>query len=121
MPENVPFFRKENEREQSGHDYRRAGENRVNPGTNIKERDRLGDLMDHVRERGDQAEGKRAQIEQGCAAPDAEGDERCDGEAGDAVAVEVLRPNIVVTQQVKLKQRWKRPNDNSGEKGQISA
>ena len=77
--------------------------------------------MDHVRERRDQAEGKRAQIEPGSAASDAEGDERCDGEAGDTVAAEVLRPKLVVTQQLKLKQRWKRPNDNSGEKSKVSA
>ena len=70
----------------------------------VEERDRLGDLMDHVRERRDQTEGKRAQVDPGSAAPDAESDERCDGEAGDAVAVKVLCPNIVVTQQVKLKQ-----------------
>src|SRR5947207_7210606 len=49
--------------------------------------------MDHVRERRDQAQGKRAQVEPGPAAPDVESDERCDGQTGDAVAVEVLRPN----------------------------
>ena len=104
MPENVPLFRKENEREQRGHDYRRTRENRVDTWADVEERDRLGDLMDHVRERRDQTEGKRAQVDPGSAAPDAESDERCDGEAGDAVAVKVLCPNIVITQQVKLKQ-----------------
>ena len=104
MPENVPLFRKENKSEQCGHDYRRTRENRVGAGTDVEKRDRLGDLMDHVRERRDQAQGKRAQVEPGSAAPDVESDERCDGETGDAVAVEVLRPNIVVTQQVKLNQ-----------------
>src|SRR5438105_11677783 len=77
--------------------------------------------MDHVRERRDQTEGKGAQVEPGSAAPDAESDERGDGEAGDAVAVKVLCPNSVVTQQVKLKQLRKRPNDNSGEESQVSA
>jgi hypothetical protein len=32
-----------------------------------------------------------------------------------------LRPNIVITQQVKLEQRWKRPNHDGGEKGEVSA
>lgn len=100
----MSLVRKENEREQRSHDYRRTRENRVDTGTDIEKRDCLGDLMDHVRERRDQAEGKRAQVEGAPAAPDTESNERCDGETCDAVAVEVLRPNIVVTQQVKLKQ-----------------
>jgi hypothetical protein len=60
--------------------------------------------MDDIRERRDQAESKRVEVESGSATPNVESDERCNGEASDAVAVEVLRPNIVVTQQVKLKQ-----------------
>lgn len=60
--------------------------------------------MDDVREGRDQAERKRMEVESGSAASDAESHERCNGEASDAVAVEVLRPNIVVAQQVKLKQ-----------------
>ena len=97
-PQNVPLFREENEREQRGHDYRRTREDRVDTGTDIKKRDRLGDLMDYIRERRDEAEDKRTQIEPGAAVSDAEGDKRCDGETSDAVAVEVLRPDVVVAQ-----------------------
>ena len=62
--------------------------------------------MDDVRDGWDQAEGERAKIEPRSAAPNAKGDKGCDCDAGDAVAVEILRPNIVVTQQIKLEKRW---------------
>ena len=68
----------------------------------MKKGDRLGDLMDNVWDGWDQAEGKRAKIESRSAAPDAKGDKGCDRDARDAVAVEILRPNIIVTQQIKL-------------------
>ena len=45
MPQNVPLFRKENEREQRSHDYGKTREDGVDAGTDIKKRDRLGDLM----------------------------------------------------------------------------
>ena len=102
LAKNVALFRKENEREQSGHDYRRTGEDRVNAGADVKKRDRLSDLMDDVRDCWDQAEAERAKIEPRSAAPNAKGDEGCDRDAGDAVAVEILRPDIVVAQQIKL-------------------
>jgi len=66
----------------------------------------LGDLMDDVWDCWDQTEGERAKIELRSAAPNAKGDKGCDRDAGDAVAVEILRPNIVVTQQIKLEKRW---------------
>jgi hypothetical protein len=102
LPDNLALFRKENEREQRGHDHRRTGENSVNAGTDVKKGDRLSDLMDDVRECWDQAESERAKIEPRSAAPDTKGEKGCDRDAGDAVAVEILRPNIIVTQQVKL-------------------
>ena len=61
--------------------------------------------MDDVRDCWDQAEGERAKVESWSGAPDAKGDKGCDRDAGDAVAVEILRPNIVVTQQIKLEKR----------------
>ncbi len=58
--------------------------------------------MDDVRDCRDQAEGERAKIESRSAASNAKGDEGRDRDAGDTVAVEILRPNIIVTQQIKL-------------------
>ena len=58
--------------------------------------------MNDVRNRWDQAEAKRAKIEPRSPAPKAKGDEGCDRDASDAVTVEILRPNIVVAQQIKL-------------------
>ena len=102
LPKNVALFWKENEREQRGHNHRRTGENGVNAGADVKKGDRLSDLMDDVWDGWDQAEGERAKIEPRSAAPGAKGDKGCDRDAGDAVAVKILRPNIVVTQQIKL-------------------
>jgi len=77
--------------------------------------------MDDVRDCRDQAESEGAKIESRSAASNAKGDEGCDRDAGDAVAVKILRPDIVVTQQIKLEKGWQRPNDDSGEKSQISS
>ena len=77
--------------------------------------------MDDVRDCRDQAESERAKIESRSAASNAKGDEGCDCDAGDAVAVKILRPNIVVTQRIKLEKGWQRPNDDGGEKSQISS
>ena len=66
----------------------------------------MGDLMDDVWDCWDQTEGERAKIELRSAAPNAKGDKGCDRDAGDTVAIEILRPNIGVTQQIKLEKRW---------------
>ena len=77
--------------------------------------------MDDVRDCRDQAESEGAKIESRSAASNAKGDEGSDRDAGDAVAVKILRPDIVVTQQIKLEKGWQRPNDDGGEKSQISS
>ena len=66
----------------------------------------MGDLMDDVWDCWDQTEGERAKIELRPAVPNATGDKGCDRDAGDTVAIEILRPNIGVTQQIKLEKRW---------------
>jgi hypothetical protein len=58
--------------------------------------------MNDIRDCWDEAEAKRAKVEPRSAAPKAKGDEGCDRDASDAIAVEILRPNIVVAQQIKL-------------------
>ena len=78
--------------------------------------------MDDVWDSRDQAEGERPKIESRSAtSPNAKCDEGCDRDTGNAVAVKILRPNIVVTQQIKLEKGWQRPNDDGGEKSQISS
>jgi hypothetical protein len=121
LSKNVALFRKENERKQSSHDHGRTGEDGVNAWTDVKKGDRLSDLMDDVWDCRDQAENERAKIDSRPTAPNAKGDEGCDCDAGDAVAVKILCPNIVVTQQIKLEKGWQRPNDDGGEKSQISS
>src|SRR2546430_16198564 len=77
----------------------------VNAGAKVKKGDRLSDLMDDVRNGWDQAKGKRAKIEsRPASSPNAKSDQRCDHDAGDAVAVGILRPNIVVAQEAKLEE-----------------
>ena len=103
LPKNVALFRKENERKQSSHDYRRTGEDGVNAWTDVNKGDRLSDLMDDVWDCRDQAENERAKIEsRPASSPNTKSDEGGDRNTGNAVAVKILRPNIVVTQQVKL-------------------
>ena len=81
----------------------RTGEDGVNAWTDVKKGDRLSDLMDDVRDCRDQAENERAKIEsRSASSPNAKSDEGCDRDTGNAVAVKILRPNIVVTQQIKL-------------------
>lgn len=63
LSKNVALFRKENERQQSGHDHRRTGEDGVDAGADVKKSDRLSDLMDDVRGCRDQTENERAKIE----------------------------------------------------------
>jgi hypothetical protein len=122
LPKDVALFRKENERKQSSHDHGRTGEDGVNAWTDVKKGDRLSDLMDDVWDCRDQAENERAKIEsRSASSPNAKSDKGSDRDAGDAVAVKILRPNIVVTQQIKLEKGWQRPNDDGGEKSQISS
>ena len=75
--------------------------------------------MDNVWDRRNQTKDEGAKIEARSAAPNSEGDEGRDGDAGNAVAIEILRPNIVIAEQIKLEEGWQRPNDNSSEQCQI--
>ena len=103
LPKDVALFRKESERKQSSHDHGRTGEDGVNAWTDVKKGDRLSDLMDDVWDGRDQAEGEGPKMESWSAtSPNAKCDEGSDRDTGNAVAVKILRPNIVVTQQVKL-------------------
>jgi len=103
LPKDVALFRKEHERKQSSHDHGRTGEDGVNAWTDVKKGDRLSDLMDDVWDCRDQAEGERPKIESWSAtSPNTKSDEGGDRNTGNAVAVKILRPNIVVTQQIKL-------------------
>ena len=78
--------------------------------------------MDDVWDCRDQAENERAKIEpRSASSPNTKSDEGGDRNTGNAVAVKILRPNIVVTQQIKLEKGWQRPNDDGGEKSQISS
>lgn len=121
LAQDVALFRKENEREQRGHNYRRASEDGVNAGTDIKKCNRLSDLMDNVWNRRNQTKDEGAKIEARCGAANAEGDEGRDGNTGNAIAIEILRPNIVIAQQIKLEKGWQRPNDNRSEKCQVAS
>jgi len=105
LANNVALFRKENKRQQSGHDHRRTGEDGVNAWADVKKGDRLSDLMDDVWDCRDQAENERAKIEpRSASSPNAKSDEGGDRNTGNAVAVKILRPDIVVAQEVKLEE-----------------
>jgi hypothetical protein len=105
LSKNVALFRKENKRKQSSHDHGRTGEDGVNAWTDVKKGDRLSDLMDDVWDCRDQAENERAKIEpRSTSSPNAKSDEGGDRNTGNAVTVKILRPDIVVAQEVKLEE-----------------
>ena len=79
----------------------------------MEEGDGLGDLMDDVWERGDEARKEYAAVEARAVATKI--DERQDGEAADGITVEVLRPRIVESVEVELKKGWRRPDEHSRE------
>ena len=120
LAQNVAFFRKHDEGEQGGDDDRRTAKDGVNTGADVKEGDRLGDLMDDIRQRRNQTKAECAPVETRFAAPDVKGDKRGDGEAGYGVAVKILRPDVVVTQQIELEERRKRPDDDGRKDREIA-
>jgi Flp pilus assembly protein TadD len=120
LADHVAFFWKEREREQRAEDDGRANENRVNAGAHIKQSDDLRDLMDDIWQTRNQTERDRADVDLRTTAELKQND-RNDGEAGDGVAIEILRPRIVEAIQVKLKERGQRPNADGSEDGAVSA
>ena len=46
--------------------------------------------------------------------------ERENGEKRDRVTIKILRERIVISIEVKLKKRWRRPDENSRENGGIT-
>jgi len=115
LTNDVAFFREKCEREQCGEDDRGASENRVHAGAHIKKRHHLRDLMDDIGQAGQEADADSVHVDPGSAAADAIENERRDGEAGDGVAVKILRPRIVIAIQVILKERRHRPDEDGGE------
>src|SRR4029077_8709356 len=114
LADYVAFLWKEGEREQRAEDERGANENRVDAGPHIKQGDDLCDLMNNVWQTRNQTESDRADIDLRTTT-ELKQDERNDGQAGDGVAVKILRPRIIEAIQIKLKERRDRPNADGGE------
>ena len=77
--------------------------------------------MDDIGNARNEAKAERMDVDLGSAAADLKKHEGCNGEAGDAVTVEILRERLVVANEVKLKQRRHRPNGNAGEECGVSS
>ena len=116
LPQNVAFFREHYKSEQSCQDNRRPGENGIYSRTDVEKGHRLRHLMHDVWQRRHQTKSESAPIERWTTTPDPDHDERGNGKTGDTVAIEVLRPNVVIAQEVELEQRGKRPDYHRGEK-----
>ncbi len=122
LAQNLAFFWKHDEREQSGDDDGEASEDGIDAGADVFEREHLGDLMDDVRHSGQEAKSEGAAIEARSAAFEAKNDEGSDGETGDAVTVKILRPDIVMVLEKKiLEKRRQRPDDDGGEDREVAA
>src|SRR5438132_9785459 len=71
--------------------------------------------MDNVWQRRDEAGEKEAAIERRPAAAQAIKHERHHREEGDGIAIKVLRPGIVIADEIELKKRRRRPDDDGRE------
>jgi len=86
----------------------------------MEESDRLSDLMNGIWERGDEASEERTAIEVSKLSPPIE-HERQDGEAGNGISIEILRPGIVELVEIVLEKRRGRPNNDGAEDCSVSA
>jgi hypothetical protein len=68
----------------------------------------------------DKANGDSAQVDPGSVTAHSVKNERNDGETRDRVSIEILRPWIVITIEVKLEEGGHRPNDDGGEKREVT-
>jgi len=100
LANDVALLRKKREGEERGENHRRACEDGVDTGTHVKQSDDLSDLVDDVWNAGNQAKSDGADVDPGSPAK-LKQDERDDGQAGDGVAIKILRPRIVETVEVK--------------------
>ena len=114
------LFREKDQREERGDDDGGADEDRENARAHVKEGDGLRDLMDDVWERRDEAGEQNGAIKPRSAAPEAIKHERQDGEAGDGIAVKILRPGIVEAVEIELKEGRRRPDEHGREDGGVT-
>ena len=115
------FLRKKDQREERGEDDRGAPENGVDAGAHVKKSDRLRDLVDDVRQGRDEADEKKSGVQAWPALAKAVKDKWEHGEKADQITVKILRPGIVITVQVKLKERRRRPDEDGREDGGVSS
>ena len=120
LPDHRSFLRKKREGEERGEDNRRANENRIRTRAHIKQRHHLRDLMNDIWQTGDQTKPNRADVDPRASAK-FKNNEWDDGETGDGVSVEILRPRIVEAIQIELEQRGQRPDRDRGKDGGISS
>jgi hypothetical protein len=84
------------------------------------QRSHLRDLMNHVRQGREKADAKQVPAQPRAATPKAVKREGENGEEGEGITIKVLRKGLVVSQEVKLKERGRRPNQNGRENRGIS-
>src|SRR4029077_20078057 len=85
------------------------------------QRHRLGDLVDDIGQRWNQARDEGRSIDPAAFRPEAEEDKRQHREKCDEVTIEVLRPGLVVADQIKLEERRRGPDDDRREDGEVAA
>ena len=120
LPDNPPLFWKKDQGKQGGDDDGRTDEDGIDGRSHMEESDRLGDLMNGIWDRGDEAGEERTAIEVSQLPPPIE-HERQDGEAGNGISIEILCPRIVELVEIVLEKRRGRPNNDGAEDCSVSA
>ncbi len=121
LPDDAAFLREKNEGEQRGEDHRGTPEDRVDAGTHVVERHGLGDLVDDVRERRNQTGEENLRVQARTALAKSQEHKRQDRQKPDEIAVKILRPGFVISNEIKLEERRGGPDHDGGEDREMAA
>ena len=109
------FIREKDEREERGHNGRRTNENGVNTGAHVMKRKHLSDLVDNIGQSRQQTDAEYIPAEARAVTTKASKGKGQNRETRQRIAVEILGKRIVVAVEVKLEERWRRPDEDGGE------
>src|SRR4029077_7692004 len=104
------FLGEKNEREERGHNDRGPNENGVNTGAHVMEREHLSDLVDNVWQSRQQTNAEHIPAEARTATTKASKRKGQNGETRQGIAIKILRKRIIITAEVKLEERRRRPD-----------
>src|SRR5260370_38549788 len=103
----MALFGKKGEREQRCENHGGASEDRINARAHVKQCDNLGDLMHGVGHARSETDQNGAPIEARATQLHPINDEWRDRQASDRIPIKILRPRIIIPDQVILEERWR--------------